>query len=203
MAIIYGVYSGVPANTKLSYGCDLYSWVTKHSESPLFWGRDIFGDNRITKDEAEFLHEKNCMVMLVLNEFMGRNITDDVLFSVETLKNLGVPEHEGTALFNSKTISYNYMISYAYKMLENGYIPGFIMDIDSTKNYNNYVREMGYIAKNSTVYWDISPKYDVEPTELVCKSMDLCNGETLFYEDRNISVSKIYGKNEYTVGCMW
>ena len=108
------------------------------------------------------------------------------------------------------------MISFAYAMLENGYIPGFSGNTDSSKNFNfgrqcsHYVQFMGDVAKKSTLYWATEPKLDREPdkwepycpSELSPEKMSLWTaGGKVRYGD--ITVRRVFGRDESVTGKMW
>lgn len=63
--IIFGVDSKFPANKQLKNGYTIYEWISRQRCFPSFWGRDLLGDNAITKSEIEFLKEKNVRLNLL------------------------------------------------------------------------------------------------------------------------------------------
>jgi len=144
----------------------------------------------------------------------------DALLAVEAARELGAPENAGVAVFaligDDWSVNHNWMISYAYTLIDNGYIPGFIGNTDSSKNFNfgrqcsHYVQFMGDIAQNRTVYWATEPKLNGEPVEWVpyCPSalmperIDLwSSGDIIIYGD--IIANKVYGNCKSTMNCMW
>ena len=68
------------------------------------------------------------------------NGTEDALKVVESAKELGVPQNAGSALFAEIRVewsaNHNWMISFAQTVVANGYIPAFIGNTDSSKNFN-------------------------------------------------------------------
>jgi len=180
MPMIYGVDSSNPANTRLPNGFDLFTWVLRMSGVPSFWGRSISGENQVTAEEITFLHEKGCRVALIFSDLTEADIsatdgTNDALRAIEAARNLGVPEGRGIALFvnilDDWSVNHNWMITYAYTLHANGYIPGFIGNTDSSMNFNfgrqcsHYVHFMGDLARTQTAYWATQPKPEGEPDE--------------------------------------
>ena len=145
MSLIYGTDSAMPANTRLTNGYNLYEWVMRKSCFPSFWGRSLTGERRITAEEIEFLRSKRCKIALVIRDLNEQEIcqndgTHSAIKAVEAAKNAGVPQNKGIALFayipSEWSVNHNWMTSFAGNLLNNGYIPGFIGNTDSSKNFN-------------------------------------------------------------------
>lgn len=145
MAIIFGVDSTTPANKRLTNGYRLYDWVMRQNSFPAFWGRALTGEDRIEEEELAFLREKNCKVALILRDLTEAGVSasdgmEDGLRAVEAAKALGVPDHAGVALFAEIrpewSVSHNWMLTFAETLVAAGYVPGFIGNTDSSKNFN-------------------------------------------------------------------
>ena len=145
MSIIYGADSKYPSNQKLTNGFLLYDWVVRKSCYPSFWGRSITGEGVITQEEIEFLKSRNCKIACMLRDLNEPEISsndgvNDALEAAMAAKALGVPENSGIALFadipTDWSVNHNWMISFASTLLNNGYIPGFVGNTDSSKNFN-------------------------------------------------------------------
>ena len=226
MKMLYGVSGKHPANTKLTNGYDLFNWVMRKSSAPSFWGRNIVGPDRLTKDEAEFLHKNHCGIALIFNGLTEaavstKNGIADGLRAVSAAKALGVPANTDIALFaeigEDWSINHNWMISYANAILDNGYIPGFIANTDSSKNFNfgrqcsHYAEFMKDIARSSTAYWATEPKLENEPikwaplcpSQLTPDDMGIWRmGRTIKY-GQDISVNTNYIRDEYLNRFIW
>ena len=107
--------------------------------------RTLCGEDKITAEEIEFLKSKDCKIGLVIRDLTEiqvstANGTLDAFRAVETAKELGVPQNVGIALFAEIkpewSINHNWMISFAQTISENGYVPAFIGNTDSSKNFN-------------------------------------------------------------------
>ena len=154
--MVYGVDSAIASNTQLTNGYRLYDWVMRQNSNPDFWGRTLLGHDPITREEIDYLQGKKCRIALVIRDLTEAGVSTyegepDALRAVEAAKGLGVPEHAGIALFaeihSDWSINHNWMISFAQTLFENGYIPGFIGNTDSARNFNfdrqcsHYVRQ--------------------------------------------------------------
>ncbi|MBS5737117.1 MAG: hypothetical protein KHW62_03755, partial [Clostridiales bacterium] len=100
---IFGVRSKTSANTKLSNGYTLYDWVMRKNCPPAFWARSISGEEIVTKDELEFLKNKNCKIALLFdelteNEVSSGNGKESAEKAIKAAQELGVPEDENIAI---------------------------------------------------------------------------------------------------------
>ena len=224
MKKIFGVDSNLPANTKLTNGYDLYSWVMRMHGFPAFWGRNISGENHITKEEVSFLQKKRCKIALVFNELTEADIskadgTQEALKAIKAINALGVPKHEGIAVFAyihpDWSVSHNWMISFARVITNHGFIPGFIGNTDSSKNFS-FDRQYGHFvhatdAQNNynAVIWAQEPKFEGEPSEWSPYCPSVCTPEqislwqtgTITYREKNVNVS--YAKDKTALMYMW
>ena len=145
MKTIFGVSSVIPINQKLKNGYTMYDWVKRQKCFPAFCMRTLGGEGKITVEEIEFLKAKACKIGLVIHDLSeaqvsGINGTRDALKAVEAAKKLGVPQNSGIALFaeimSEWSVNHNWMITFAQTISTNGYVPGFIGNTDSSKNFN-------------------------------------------------------------------
>jgi len=225
MSILYGVNSATAANAKLSNGSDLFSAVMRQNGYPAFWGRELSGDNKITPEEKIYLQSKNCKVALIFDELTESQVaakdgSSDAIRAVNAAHDLGVPATGNVALFanieSDWDVNYNWMISYANTLLDNGYIPGFIGNTDASVNFNfdnqcsQYVQSMGEIAQDSTVYWATEPKISGEPyawtpycpTALAPEQISLWrSGRSSNYGDYVVTLN--YSQDESVMQYMW
>jgi hypothetical protein len=226
MVRIFGAESKEAATARLANGYDLFSWAMRRKNVPAFWGRSISGVNRLTFEEIEFLRGQNCKLALIFDELTEAGIarqngSDDAMRAAEAARSLGVPENMGTALFayirGDWNVNHNWMISYAYTLIENGYIPGFIGNTDSSENFNfdrecsHYVQFMGDIGQNRTVYWATEPKSAGEsdewspycPSELSPEQIHLWSGSCIYYNDSALQANTVYARDESVMQFMW
>lgn len=178
MNLIYGTKTKMPANTRLTNGYTLYDWVMRMGYFPSFWGRSIDGEKAITKEELQFLKERNCKIALFVSDLNEASISkndaaSDALKVIEAAKRLGIPQNRNIALFADVlpewSVNHNWMIGYASHLIKNGYVPGFIGNTDSSKNFNfdrqcsHYVQAIRKKEHMNTLYWSTEPKYRFHP----------------------------------------
>ena len=220
----FGVDSATPINKRLKNGYTMYDWVMRQKGFPSFCMRTLSGDGKLTSEEIEFLRAKDCKIGLVIRDFTEAMIstyngTKDALKAIEAAKELGVPQNSGIALFVEVrpewSINHNWMISFAKTLSENGYIPGFIGNTDSSKNFNfdrqtsHYVKATKKAGRFGAVFMATEPKCKSMPEnwEPYCPSalspddIDLwCCGTTTF---DNVQVCDVYAKNKEMLEKMW
>ena len=224
MKTIFGVNSATPINKKLKNGYTMYDWVKRQKCFPAFCMRTLCGGDKITAEEIEFLKAKDCKVGLVIRDLTeakvsGVNGTEDALKAVETAKELGVPQNEGIALFAEIkpewSVNHNWMISFAQVVSANGYVPAFIGNTDSSKNFN-FDRQASHFADFTkadnyldTVFMATEPKLDKMPEkwEPYCPSaleqddIDLWVCGTTTFD--LLQVEDVYAKDEIILERMW
>lgn len=224
MSSIFGVTSAFAADTQLTNGYQLYDWVMRMNSFPAFWGRGVVGNNAITAEEVEFLHEKNCKIALLVNDLTEVSVStnsagNDAMQAVEAAKALGVPQNEGIALFaefgTDWSLHHNWMISYAQIVSENGFVPGFIGNTDSSKNFNfdrqcsHYVQATPDMEGYGAVYWATEPKQSGEPSEwtpfspsaLLPEKIGLWSLETIKLNE--ITAEAVYARDVSILTHMW
>lgn len=217
MNLIYGADSTAPANTRLTNGYTLYDWVMRMSCYPSFWGRSVTGKGRITAEEIEFLRNKKCKIACILRDFKeeiiaSNNGTEDGLNAVEAAIALGIPQNKGIVLFadipSDWQVNHNWMMGFANMLLENGYLPGFLGNTDSDKNFcfdrqcSHYIQATRNTNHRHTLYWSKEPRYKFDPelwvpyapSELLPQDMHLWQyGDIKFH---GISVHRNYARDD-------
>lgn len=180
MKTIFGVNSAMPINKKLKNGYTMYDWVARQKGFPEFCMRTLGGENQIDKQEIEFLRSKDCKIGFVIRNLTEERIsqlngTNDALDAVNCAKELGVPQNNGIAIFvqiNPEwSINHNWMISFAKVIFANGYIPAFIGNTDSSKNFcfdresSHYVQATKDLNCFNAVFAATEPKCSGVPNE--------------------------------------
>ena len=224
MKMKFGVHSATPINKKLKNGYTMYDWVMRQKGFPAFCMRTIDGDDKLTAKEIAFLKDKDCKIGLVMGNLTEAKVstmngTKDALAAVEAAKALGVPQGKGIALFAEIkpewSVNHNWMISFARTVKTNGYMPGFIGNTDSSKNFN-FDRQCSHFVHATkgancfgAVYMATEPKCKKRPNAWApyCPSAlqpaDIslwCCGTTTF---DTIQVENIYAKDEKVLEIMW
>jgi len=224
MKIIFGVNSAVPINKKLKNGYTMYDWVKRQNCFPAFCMRTLCGEDKITAEEIKFLRERDCKIGLVVRDLTEAKVSaangvEDALRVVEAAKELGVPQNQGIALFAEIgydwSVNHNWMISFARVVSVNGYVPGFIGNTDSSKNFNfdrqcsHFVQATRDVDCFGALFMATEPKLDRLLTEWTpyCPSalehtdMHLwCCGTTTF---DFIQVEDVYARDEKVLENMW
>lgn len=178
MELLFGMDSRIPANFRLKNGYTLYDWVMRQNGFPAFWGRDLDGAYPATAEEVEYLHGKNCRVAWIIRDLNETAVskTDGKVEAVKAIKAAkarGIPTFAGVALFAEIqphwSVNHNWMISFAQELVRNGFVPGFIGNTDSSKNFNfdrqcsHYVQGTCGVREYGAIYWATEPKRDGEP----------------------------------------
>ena len=224
MKTIFGVSSATPINKKLKNGYTMYDWVKRQKCFPAFCMRTLSGEDKITAEEIEFLKAKDCKIGLVVCDLTeakvsGVNGTEDALKAVEAAKELGVSQNVGIALFAEIkpewSVNHNWMISFAQVVSANGYVPAFIGNTDSSKNFNfdrqcsHYVQATKDVDCFGAVFMATEPKLDGAPEEwapycpsaLEPEDISLWSCGTTTFDFTG--VEDVYAKDEKVLENMW
>ena len=214
----FGIKTTVPSNQVLSNGYTLFQWITRKKDVPRFWLRNLTGKDAIKEDEILFLKEKNCKVGFFLNDFSEREIatndgTEAALRAIKAAIALNIPRYAGIAIFiivpKTWNINHNWMISFSRRLCEKGFIPGFMGNTDSSKNFS-FDRECGHFlnATHSVTHyravfgatepcthslqngWTPFAPSDLTPDQIVL----WCNDEPITF--REIISEPVYAKDK-------
>ena len=178
--LFFGVESKVRADNILQNNLTQFEWVVRNKMYPLFWGRNITGQNAITKEEVSFIHRQGCKIVLICND-------DDKMLTEEQgaafgesivclIAKIGVPVN--TAIFmeidETKEVYTSYMCGFAKTLLFHGLIPGFKANTDAKFSFDReYSRGMRIEPEtfNKILIWAVSPtleEYDrITTTHLI------------------------------------
>lgn len=224
MATVFGTDSVCPANTKLSNGYDLFGWVMRKRGFPAFWGRSITGESKITEEEVRFLRERKCKIALYLDDLTetgvaGTSGIEDGFRAVEAAKKAGVSEDQGIAIFavigENWGVNHNWLLSFASTVVGNGFLPGFLANTDSSKNFS-FNRQCGHFlqATNSmenfaVIFGATEPKTEKEaavwepycPSDLEADKIALWQNGTIICG--GISANTTYARDESVLAYMW
>lgn len=164
--LYFGVESKVRADNILQNNLTQFEWVVRNKMYPLFWARNIIGQNSITKEEIDFIHRKGCKIALTCtddgekqSEEQGNHFANKI---VEYALKLGIPVN--TAIFleinNSESVSTLYMTGFASTLLIYGFVPGFKANTDATFYFDrDYSRGMQNNKEifQKTLVWAVAP----------------------------------------------
>ena len=178
--LLFGVDSKIQANDILQNNISEFEWVVRNKVYPNFWGRNLVGENALTKDELAFIHSKGCKIAAIYTD-SGEKKTEEqgkiVVKKIDVVAlELGIPK--GTAVFlevvNGEDISRDYMKGFAADLEEKGFVPGFKANTDAKfgfdREFSRGLQTDREIFKKCLV-WAISPslaEYDrVTTTHLI------------------------------------
>ena len=224
MKTIFGVNSVTPIHKKLKNGYTMYDWVKRQKTFPAFCMRTLSGENKITAEEIEFLKARDCKIGLVIRDLTEAQVsgdcgTQEALKAVKTAMEIGAPQDVGITLFAEIkpewSVNHNWMLSFAQTLVANGYVPGFIGNTDSSKNFNfdrqcsHYVQASKGVNYFNAIFMATEPKCDSMPTEwapycpsaLEPENMHLWSCGTTTFDF--IGVEDVYAKDEKVLENMW
>ena len=163
---LFGVDSKVRSDDLLQNNIGLFEWVTRNKIHPIFWGRNIVGENSLDKDEIEFLHGKGCKIVAICStsdskksEVQGKIFAKKVIL---TALELGLPPE--TAIYleiaENENINQSYLYGFAKAMLTEGYIPGFKANTDALfafdREFSRGVKTDGDVFGKCLI-WAVAP----------------------------------------------
>ena len=223
-SVIFGVDSRLESNTVLTNGFQVYDWVVRKNRYPQFWGRQICGDYRISREEIDFLHGKNCKIAMLYSGVTEHSActqygAEDGVKAIHAAQDMGAPEAQGLAIFAQLRPDWqvweNWIYGYAHTLWNAGYIPGFMANTDCSKNFSfdrSYNRFLQMIAEEEPIHslvWASEPKQpeypdvwkpfcpsDITPADIV-----LWQSDVIYYNDFVINVDFL--RDETLVDHFW
>ena len=110
--ILFGVDSEIQTNDLLQNNITEFEWAVRNKIYPTFWGRNLTGENCLTKEEIEFIRQKGCRIAAIYNDLgekqteeQGKLLVKDI---VSVVSELDIPSKtaiflqvSGTALRNA------------------------------------------------------------------------------------------------------
>ncbi len=193
---------------------------------PAFWGRALTGNDALTAEEAVFLKGIDCKIALLLNDLTESAVSSndggakDGQRAVDAAIALGVPQNEGIVLFaeikSDWSVNHNWMIDYAEVLTKNGFLPGFIGNTDSSKNFS-FDRECGHFVEATqdvenyhAVFWATEPETEklangwcpYTPSVMTPEQISFwSNSEPTRYQE--IAVDPVYARDEAVLEYLW
>ena len=216
---IFGAKSTTPANARLTNGYTLYDWAMRQNCFPAFWARNISGENKITKEEIKFLQEKDCKIVPIFNDFTEEDIVktngaNDAFKAIDNIKDLGIPEKNNIAVIveikDDWSVNHNWMISFAETLINNGYMPGFLGNTDSSLNFNfdrqcsHYVNaglNAIYCASKPEILGEIGSWKPYAPSSLSPEDISLWQNKKLNLN--GVEYYTVFAKDESILNYMW
>ena len=164
--LLFGVDSKIQANDLLQNNITEFEWAVRNKVYPNFWGRNLVGENALTKDEIDFLHSKGCKIAAIYTD-SGEKLTEEqgqiLAKRIDVLVlELGIPE--GTAIFleigENENVSTDFMRGFASMLINEGFIPGFKANTDAEFEFDReYSRGLQTDKEvfEKCLIWAVSP----------------------------------------------
>ncbi len=140
--LLFGVDSKTPSNDLLQNNLDQFEWATRNKIYPNFWGRNIVGENRLTKEEIAFLHDRGCKVTATYSTSEEKKTEEQgaILAKKIGLAALELAIPAGAAIFlelgESERVSNDFMWGFANALMLEGYTPGFKANTDARFSFD-------------------------------------------------------------------
>ena len=139
--LLFGVDSSIQANDLLQNNISMFEWVIRNKVHPNFWGRNLLGENALTKDEIEFIHSKGCKIAAVYNDSGDKQTEEQGKSAGEVAValafDLEIPQ--GSAIFldiGEESASKDYLKGFAEELVESGYTPAFKANTDAQFDFD-------------------------------------------------------------------
>lgn len=135
--LLFGVDSKVQADDILQNNISEFEWVVRNKLYPNFWGRNIVGENSLTKSEIEFLHDKGCKIAAIYSDYGAKESEEEGKMLAKKIDivafELSIPEE--TAIFleisEEENVTREYMKGFAEGLIEEGFTPAFKVSTDA------------------------------------------------------------------------
>ena len=139
--LLFGVDSHTPSNNILQNNLTEFEWAVRNKVYPNFWGRNLTGENALTKEEINFLHGMGCKIAAIYTdgepkqtEEQGRILAKKIDV---TAYELGIPEN--TAIFleiGKEEATRDFMKGFADGLAAEGFTPGFKANTDAAYSFD-------------------------------------------------------------------
>lgn len=140
--LLFGVDSRTPSDDILQNNLTEFEWVVRNKVYPNFWGRNLVGENCLTKKEIDFLHEKGCKIAAIYTSLDAKETEEQgkiVAKKIDVVAmELGIPQ--GTAIFleigESENVTRDFMKGFADGLITEGFAPGFKANTDAVFSFD-------------------------------------------------------------------
>ena len=140
--LLFGVDSKIQADDLLQNNINEFEWVVRNKIYPNFWGRNLTGENCLTKEEIKFLHRKGCKIAAILSSSDAKDTEEagKVLAKKADLSAYELNIPEGTAIFleiaDGENVSRDFMKGFAKVLMAEGYTPAFKANTDAKFSFD-------------------------------------------------------------------
>ena len=178
--LLFGADTHFSADDILQNNLTEFEWIARNKLYPNFLGRNIAGENCLTKEEIEFIHGKGCKIAAIygddsekLTEEQGKILARKIdIIALE----LGI--YAGTAIFleikENETVTREFMLGFATDLIKAGFTPGFKANTDAAFDFDReFSRGMQTDKEvfSQCIIWAVAPslkEYDrVTTTHLI------------------------------------
>ena len=140
--LLFGVDSKMQADDILQNNISEFEWVVRNKVYPNFWGRNLVGENALTKQEIDFLHEKGCKIAAIYTSLDAKETEEQgkiVAKKIDVVATeLGIPH--GAAIFleigERENVTRDYMRGFAEGLIEEGFTPAFKANTDANFGFD-------------------------------------------------------------------
>lgn len=140
--LLFGVDSHVQADDLLQNNLSMFEWATRNKLYPNFWGRNLTGENCLTREEIDFLHDKGCKIAPIFTAPQMKDSEEHGeeagAAAVAAAQALAIPA--GTAIFMelaaAEELVKDFLRGYANVLLRAGYTPGFMANTDAAFGFD-------------------------------------------------------------------
>ncbi len=140
--LFFGVDSQIQSDDVLQNNITEFEWAVRNKVYPNFWGRNLVGENALTKEEIEFLHSQGCKIAAIYNTQDAKETEEQGKITAKKIDvlamELGIPE--GTAIFldieENKNVTRDYMRGFAQGLIEEGFTPAFKANTDAKFDFD-------------------------------------------------------------------
>ena len=164
--LLFGADSNVRADILLQNNIDHFEWIVRNKIYPNFLGRNIVGENALTKQEINFIHSKGCKIAPICSDNTPKNSEEAGAVLAKKINvtafELGIPK--GTAIFleirENEELTRGFLKGFAASLLEEGYTPAFKANTDAKYVFDRHFSR-GMLSDRDIfekcLIWAVSP----------------------------------------------
>ena len=182
--LFFGVDSRHQADDLLQNNISLYEWIVRNKIQPNFMGRNMVGENCLTKNEIRFIHRNGTKIAAIFPALNQKKTEQQgiVLAKKANQRAAELEIPEGTAIFleisANEPIKRDFLKGFASTLLKEGYVPGFKANTDARYDFD---REFSRGMQTDADIFKKCLIWAVEPTE---KEYDGMTTTHLIHPDR-------------------
>lgn len=164
--LLFGVDSKIQANDLLQNNIEQFEWILRNKIYPNFYARYLMGEDCLTKEEIQFLHDKGCKIAPIYDSSDLKQTEEQGTILAKKMDvcalELGIPE--GVAIFleigENEDVSRDFMRGYAKALMMAGYTPGFKANTDAKfafdREFSGGMQTDKELFKKCLI-WSVSP----------------------------------------------